>query len=337
MNPTSILVLFATLTATTTTTTTTNEGTHYGDGVYLKIITEGTGQAIGDSFFDEISVEYEGFSDGKIVDKSEVGGITFKVGDLVDGWRKVIKQLKPEGKYQLQVPENLANRNGKDMTYIITVVSTEEGTFMAMVKYYGLYVVMVVSAFFYYFAGLFSDADVNFIKEIPEKCNPSHPVVFFDVAIGNTAPCRIEFELFSTVVPKTAENFRALCTGSTDVGSYKGVLFHRIIPGFMCQGGDLDGEGGRSIYGRKFPDEFDNGAYRHSEPFLLSMANHGPHTNGSQFFVTTGRTSWLDGKHVVFGRVKSGHDLVRKIEKQGSKSGSVKIPVRIADCGQVLE
>nr|CAX72379.1 peptidylprolyl isomerase A [Schistosoma japonicum] len=146
------------------------------------------------------------------------------------------------------------------------------------------------------------------------------PRVFFDITIGGQPSGKIVFELFDNV-PKTAENFRALCTGEKGYG-YKNSTFHRIIPGFMCQGGDFtnhNGTGGKSIYGNKFEDEnFNN---KHDKKFLLSMANAGPNTNGSQFFITTAVCSWLDGKHVVFGRVVEGEDVVTKMEKVGSQSG----------------
>jgi peptidylprolyl isomerase len=169
-----------------------------------------------------------------------------------------------------------------------------------------------------------------------------NPRVFFDVTIGGKPAGRIEFELFADVVPKTAENFRALCTGEKGIGSsgkplhYKGSSFHRIIPDFMLQGGDFtrgNGTGGESIYGNKFADE--NFKLKHTEPGLLSMANAGPNTNGSQFFITTVVTSWLDGKHVVFGKVVNGMNVVKAIEAVGSSSGKPSQPVVIADCGQL--
>jgi peptidylprolyl isomerase len=166
--------------------------------------------------------------------------------------------------------------------------------------------------------------------------------VFFDIKIDGEKQERVVFGLFGDIVPKTSDNFRALCTGEKGIGKrgkplhFKGSIFHRIIPQFMIQGGDFtdsNGTGGESIYGSKFEDE--NFKLKHTGPGLLSMANAGKNTNGSQFFITTAKTEWLNGKHVVFGKVLDNYKFIEKVESFGSPSGKPSKKITIVESGEL--
>ncbi|BAF26102.1 peptidyl-prolyl cis-trans isomerase [Oryza sativa Japonica Group] len=177
----------------------------------------------------------------------------------------------------------------------------------------------------------------------PAASSKSNPRVFLDIAIGGEWVGRVVIELLADKVPDTAENFRRLCTGERAGRSgksrlhYKGSAFHRVVPGFMCQGGDItagNGTGGESALdgaARHFPDE--GFAVKHDGPGVVSMANAGPNTNGSQFFITVDKAPWLDGRHVAFGRVVAGMGAVRAIDRTGTWSGKTVKPVVITDCG----
>lgn len=161
-----------------------------------------------------------------------------------------------------------------------------------------------------------------------------NPTVFFDIAVDGEPLGRVSFELFADKVPRTAENFRALSTGEKGFG-YKGSCFHRIIPGFMCQGGDFtrhNGTGGKSIYGEKFDDE--NFVLKHTGPGILSMANAGPNTNGSQFFICTAKTGF-GWQARGLQQVKDGMNMVEAMEGCGSRNGKTSKKIAIADCGQL--
>ncbi|XP_072373630.1 peptidyl-prolyl cis-trans isomerase-like [Scyliorhinus torazame] len=179
------------------------------------------------------------------------------------------------------------------------------------------------------------DADTVVQEEHGIRLAAPNPRVFMDISAGGEPVGRIVKELNADVVPKTAENLRALCTGEKGFG-YKGSICHRVIPDFMCQGGDFtkhNGTGGKSIYGEKFKDE--NFKLTHTGPGILSVAHAGPNTNGSKFFLCPEKTAWLGGKHAVFGKVIDRMDVARKMEKLGMQSGTTSEKIAISDCGRL--
>jgi len=181
--------------------------------------------------------------------------------------------------------------------------------------------------------------------QLKDATSLKNPRVYFDVEIGGKETGTVVFELFANIVPRTAENFRQLCTGEAGMSEFgrkgplhfKNSIFHRVISGFMAQGGDFtkgNGTGGESIYGKKFADE--NFKLRHTEKYLLSMANSGKNTNGSQFFVTFAQTPHLDRKHVVFGRVERGQEIIAKIQSVPTNAGDEpKAKIKVVKCGQM--
>jgi len=187
-----------------------------------------------------------------------------------------------------------------------------------------------------------ADAVTRRRTDVVADAVPGRPQVFLDIAIGGSPVGRLVIELYADAVPRTSENFRSLCTGIRGIGKrgkalhYKGSTFHRVIPNFMCQGGDIthgNGSGGESIFGTTFADE--SLTLKHTTAGILSMANSGKNTNASQFFITTKACPHLDGKHVVFGRVVEGLEVIRNMEDVGSESGSTSSPVIIDDCGEL--
>ena len=271
---------------------------------------------------------------------------------MIRGWTIALQLMSPGDKWLLTIPSDLAygekGSGSKIPANSVLVFEVELISFRApsFYDYLSTNTIIIGVYFLYTLYNLFfgkGGAAPNGCKPIPltKAMSGNLEKVYFDITIGGEKKGRINLLLFNDIVPKTVANFKALCTGEKGFG-YKGSPFHRIIPGFMLQGGDFtnqNGTGGKSIYGRKFNDEFnvDKGMVQHSRPGLLSMANAGPNTNGSQFFITTAVTSHLDGKHVVFGIVadKKSMELVKEIEAVGSSSGKPSKKVIVEDCGYI--
>lgn len=309
------------------------------------------------------SVHYKGaLVTGEEFDSSYKRGnpTTFAPNQVVKGWTEALQLMRPGDHWKLFVPSELAYGDrgaggripgGAVLVFELELLDVQEGgsfldqavstlqqnPMFILVILFGLY--KVYEKFFAGGAGGKEQLSIDKASAAPENTT-----VFFDITIGGEAQERVEFQLFNGSCPKTADNFRCLCTGEKGKGksgkdlTFKGSKFHRIIPGFMCQGGDFtrgNGTGGESIYGVKFDDEWDNGYIVHDRPYLLSMANAGANTNGSQFFITVAATPHLNGKHVVFGKVIKGEATIKAMEKVGSGSGSTRSIVAIEDCGEL--
>ncbi|CAK9033233.1 unnamed protein product [Durusdinium trenchii] len=295
-------------------------------------------------------------ADGTEFDSSyDRGPMQFRPDQVVPGWSEALQLMRQGERWEIILPSHLAygergvgpippNATLNFDLELLEVGGDSGGSFISMMTLGALLLVGLLGFLAIWLTGskgLPAGPVLPLANVLHAKGNPH---VFLEVEAAGQALGRIEMELFQDVAPMAVENFRALCTGEKGVGlansprHFKGSPFHRIIPGFMAQGGDIthgNGRGGESIYGKTFRDEWEHGIVHHTEPGLLSMANRGRNTNGSQFFITLAATPWLNGKHVVFGRVTFGMDVVREMEKRGSRSGTPSEEIRIVQSGEL--
>jgi len=331
-------------------------------GLQYRVLASGPPDGKSPGSADPCECHYEGsLVCGTVFDSSYARGApaTFAPNQVIAGWSEALTMMREGDCWQLAIPPALGygsrGAGGVIPPDAVLLFKLElrkvkkASAFTALFDPLNVVLLGVLATGLYVvgttMAGDASGSVARGPTMVPdEAAKPDDPRVYFDIEIGGRAAGRIELQLFASVCPRACDNFRALCTGEKGLGAngkplhYKGCPFHRVIPGFMCQGGDFtrfDGTGGESIYGGKFEDEWEHGVVRHSQPMLLSMANAGRNTNGSQFFLTTAETPHLDGKHVVFGRVASGEKVVKMIEAVGSMRGGTSQVVRISACGQL--
>lgn len=342
-------------------------------GLQYRVIKSGKSSGISPNASSTCHVHYRGTLavSGIEFDSSRKRGSApakFRPSDVIGGWKEALRMMKEGDKFELAVPPHLAygkRKVGKHITpdsvliFEIELVKvdpdSDSANFFFFIPSWLRNVpsmVWIVAVYFIYNIVRGAGSPATKLKKVPLKeamGNIGNKRVFMDIAISGVPSMepyteRLEIELFSSLVPKTSTNFLYLCTGERGKGRsgknlhYLNTFFHRVIPKFMAQGGDFErgnGTGGESVYGGKFQDEFQLGYVSHDEPYLLSMANAGPNTNGSQFFITFRDTLHLDGKHVVFGKVVSGVHLVKAMEKYGTPSGKPTAVIQVKDCGEV--
>eukprot|EP00287_Rhodomonas_sp_CCMP768_P023055 CAMPEP_0202827236 /NCGR_PEP_ID=MMETSP1389-20130828/14132_1 /ASSEMBLY_ACC=CAM_ASM_000865 /TAXON_ID=302021 /ORGANISM="Rhodomonas sp., Strain CCMP768" /LENGTH=348 /DNA_ID=CAMNT_0049500611 /DNA_START=12 /DNA_END=1058 /DNA_ORIENTATION=- len=305
------------------------------------------------------TVRYRGsLIDGTLIESNMKRGnpTRYLPSKVMPGWSEALQMMKEGDEWELYIPSELGYGDnqkikappGQVLIYTVQLLKVRERETVEGLNHLTSLMAGALLCFLAWrhrdsIKALFAPGKKEVLLE-DVSGKPDNAIVYFDVEINGKAVGRNEMELFTSTYPLTCENFRCLCTGEKGVGEakrplhYKGSYFHRIIPQFMCQGGDFtlgDGRGGESIYGRTFNDEWDNGMIRHTKGGLLSMANSGPNTNGSQFFITLKKTSWLDGNHVVFGQVTDGVHIVQEMEANGTGSGKPKAEIQIKDCGQL--
>lgn len=328
-------------------------------GLQYRILASGDPKGAHPSVNSPCKCHYEGklASNGEVFDSSIRRGTpaTFAPNQVIAGWTEALQLMRPGDKWELTIPPQLGYGDrgagggkipgGATLIFQLELISFREASWQDYFTFMNVaFALFLLYQIYSWFCGGGAAKGKPRIPIANAMGADENKRVFFEVSIGGEKSGRIEFELFNKIVPKTAENFRCLCTGEKGKGSsgkplhFKKSGFHRVIPGFMLQGGDFtrgNGTGGESIYGTRFADEWDNGVINHSEVGLLSMANAGPNTNGSQFFITTSTPSHLNGVHVVFGKVVDGMDVVKDIEEVGSRSGSCSKKVIIEDCGEI--
>ena len=324
-------------------------------GFLYKVLRTGLPDGKSPGSTDKVRCHYRGtLIDGTEFDSTYAKKATalFAPNQVIPGWTAAMQAMREGEKWEIYLPAELGYGNkqkGKHITpgsvLIFELEILEVNPPRTPMDYFKDNFPLMLLCIYLIFLVLGSakkqdkeSLEVNRI-DAPAASSEENPHVFMDFQIGDEMAGRITFELYENIVPRTAENFRALCTGEKRGYAYKGCKMHRIIPGFMAQGGDFthgNGTGGKSIYGDRFNDEWENGAVGHEGRGFLSMANAGANTNGSQFFITFRATTFLDGRHVVFGKMtmdEANEKVLVKLEGVGTAQGPPTEAVTIVNCG----